>query len=110
MPKPKKQKQQQQKNQNAIVRLFSLSTAAYSDPSQLTEAQHLQGIIARADYTIAKAGIAGTKFLLEKLYGYGGVPRRPLPPTDPVAGEALWAHTDTVDLVKVERDLAGKLN
>ena len=75
----------------------------------MAEAQRLQGIIARGDYTIAKASIAGTKYLLEKLYGYGGAPRRPLPPMEKGAGEALWEHPHTQDLVRIERELSGKI-
>ncbi|KAK7054784.1 hypothetical protein VNI00_003247 [Paramarasmius palmivorus] len=93
---------------HAIAELFRLSEAARKDLSQLQEAQRLQGIIARADYTIAKASIAGTKYLLEKLYGYGGAPRRPLPPIEPSAGQALWEHPHTQDLVKLEREISGK--
>lgn len=74
----------------------------------LPEAQRVQGIVARADATIAKTGIAGTKFLLEKLYGYGGVPRRPLGPCPPERAEALWAHPDVRELVALERELSGK--
>lgn len=108
----------------SITRLFELtskaipstSTFASSSPGEYTaesvialaEAQKLQGVAARADYTIAKAGIAGTKYLLEKLYGYGGAPRRPLPPINPEDGQRLWEHPDTVALVEVERQLTGK--
>ncbi|THG99450.1 hypothetical protein EW026_g2902 [Hermanssonia centrifuga] len=67
---------------HATARLFELSQATLQDPSLLPEAQRLQGIVARGDFTIAKTSIAGTKFLLEKLYGYGGVPRTPLPPIE----------------------------
>lgn len=74
----------------------------------LPEAQRLQAIAARADATIAKAGVAGTKFILEKIYGYGGAPRRPLLPTEPAAGEALFNHRDTMELVLLERELSGK--
>ncbi|EMD32078.1 hypothetical protein CERSUDRAFT_88363 [Gelatoporia subvermispora B] len=91
-----------------LVRLFALATAALADPSRLPEAQQLQGIVARADFTIAKAGIAGTKALLERLYGYGGAPRKPLPPFAPEALQTLWEHPHTQELVKVERELAGK--
>ncbi|KAF7294866.1 Dihydrodipicolinate synthetase [Mycena indigotica] len=93
---------------HAIRKLFDLSEAAKNDLSLLPEAQRLQGIIARADYTIAKTSIAGTKFLLEKLYGYGGTTRRPLPPISAAAGEALWAHPHTQALVALERQVGGK--
>ncbi|KAL0960824.1 hypothetical protein HGRIS_005843 [Hohenbuehelia grisea] len=94
---------------HALAKLFELSAAALKDPSLLPEAQRLQGIIARGDFTIAKASIAGTKYLLEKLYGYGGLPRKPLPPIDPDAAQTLWEHSHTQDLVRVERELSGKV-
>lgn len=64
--------------------------------------------MARADFTIAKASISGTKALLDKLYGYGGCPRKPLPPIEPEAVSALWEHPHTQDIVHIERELAGK--
>ena len=45
---------------------------------------------------------------MEKLYGYGGVPRKPLLGIESEKGEALWAHPDVVALVQVEAELAGK--
>ncbi|KAI0356319.1 dihydrodipicolinate synthetase [Trametes cingulata] len=92
-----------------IQRLYELSEAARTDLSLLPEAQRLQGIVARADFTIAKAGISGTKALLEKLYGYGGVPRKPLPPIEHEVLAALWEHPHTQDIVRVERELSGKV-
>ncbi|KAL1942729.1 hypothetical protein VTO73DRAFT_4969 [Trametes versicolor] len=92
-----------------IQRLYELSEAALKDPALLPEAQRLQGVVARADFTIAKASISGTKALLEKLYGYGGSPRRPLPPIEPEAVAALWAHQHTQGIVRVERELSGKV-
>ncbi|CCM00845.1 uncharacterized protein FIBRA_02887 [Fibroporia radiculosa] len=91
-----------------LVKLFELSQAAQKDPSLLPEAQRLQAIAANADFTIAKASISGTKALLEKLYGYGGLPRKPLPPIEPGVFEALWLHPHVQDIVKVERELSGK--
>lgn len=89
--------------------LFNLSQASKKDPAVLPEAQRVQGIVARADYTISKASIAGTKYLLEKMQGYGGLPRKPLSPMDLVAAQALWEHTDTQAALKLERDLTGKI-
>ncbi|KZT67137.1 aldolase [Daedalea quercina L-15889] len=91
-----------------LAKLYELSVAARQDFSLLPEAQRLQGIVARADFTIAKVGISGTKALMEKLYGYGGLPRKPLPPIEPEAFEALWAHPHVQDIVKTERELTGK--
>lgn len=90
------------------MKIHELSVASRKDLSYLPEAQRLQGIVARADYTIAKASIAGTKYILEKMHGYGGLPRKPLPPIDPSAGQALWDHPHTQDLVRLERELSGK--
>ncbi|RDB21132.1 L-threo-3-deoxy-hexylosonate aldolase [Hypsizygus marmoreus] len=92
----------------SIAKVFQLSEAARKDLTFLPEAQHLQGIIARADFTIAQASVAGTKFLIEKLYGYGGAPRKPLLPMDAAAAQALWEHPHTQALVNLERELNGK--
>lgn len=88
--------------QVACVKLFEQAQRAVKDSSALPEAQRLQGIIARADYTIAKASISGTKFLLEKLHGYGGLPRRPLPPFPTESAEKLWKHPDVRALLDLE--------
>jgi len=92
----------------SIRRLFDLASQAQQDPSVLSEAQVLQGIVARADRTIAVAGIAGTKYLLQRLHGYGGVPRRPLRGFPKDAGERLWEHPHVVDLVNTEKELASR--
>ncbi|KAI0046158.1 dihydrodipicolinate synthetase [Auriscalpium vulgare] len=92
-----------------LAKLYEVSVASVADASLRPEALRLQGIVARADYTIAKASISGTKYLLEKLYGYGGAPRKPLPPADPAASEALWAHPHVQELVQLERELSGKI-
>ncbi|TFK76288.1 dihydrodipicolinate synthetase [Pluteus cervinus] len=89
----------------SIVKTYQLAEASRSDPKLLPEAQRLQGIIARADFTIAKTSISGTKFLLEKLYGYGGRPRRPLPPISPIAAQALLDHPHTKELLILEEGL-----
>jgi 4-hydroxy-2-oxoglutarate aldolase len=90
------------------VKLFELSEAATKDTSRLPEAQQLQGIIARGDFTVGKASISGTKFLTDRLYGYGGLPRRPLPPIGREDAERLWDHPHVEELIKIERELSGK--
>ncbi|EKM82617.1 hypothetical protein AGABI1DRAFT_111212 [Agaricus bisporus var. burnettii JB137-S8] len=94
---------------HAVAKLFQLSEAARKDPSQLPEAQRIQGILARADFTIAKTSIAGTKYLIEQLYGYGGAPRKPLPPIPASAAKSLWEHPHTQEAVKLERELSNKI-
>ncbi|TFK30006.1 dihydrodipicolinate synthetase [Coprinopsis marcescibilis] len=93
----------------STAKVFQLAEESKSDPTLLPEAQRLQGIVARADYTIAKTSIAGTKYLLEKVYGYGGLPRRPLPPISAEAATAVWDHPHTQALIRLERELSGKL-
>ncbi|PCH38167.1 dihydrodipicolinate synthetase [Wolfiporia cocos MD-104 SS10] len=91
------------------VKLFQLAQEAAKNPASLSEAQSLQAIVGRADFTIAKASIAGTKALLERLYGYGGLPRKPLPPVDADTITALWEHPDVRALVEAERSLNDKV-
>ncbi|OBZ69138.1 L-threo-3-deoxy-hexylosonate aldolase, partial [Grifola frondosa] len=92
----------------ATAKLFELSEAAKKDLTYLPEAQRLQGIVAQADYTIGKAAIAGAKYILEKMQGYGGNCRRPLPPMDAAAAKALWEHPHTQALVAEEKKLNGQ--
>ncbi|KAF8609959.1 dihydrodipicolinate synthetase [Ceratobasidium sp. AG-I] len=89
-----------------LVRLTRLSFEALSNPSVIPEAQHLQDIVARADRTIAVTGIAGTKDLLERAYGYGGAPRAPLTRANKDAGLKLWNHPHVVAIREKETELA----
>lgn len=93
---------------NAISHLFKLSEASQKHLALLPEARRVQGIVARADFTISKASISGTKYLLEKIYGYGGLPRKPLPPIDASIARGLWEHPHTQDALTLERELMGK--
>lgn len=90
------------------MRLFELSEAATKDASRLFEAQQLQGTLARGDFTIAKASISGVKCLMDRLFGYGGLPRRPLPPIDREDAERLWEHPHVQEVVMMERELSGE--
>lgn len=89
------------------MKLFEVSVAATKDSSRLPEAQQVQAIIARGEFAIAKTSISGTKFLIDKLHGYGGLPRRPLPPIDPRDAERLWEHSHVQELLKLEQELSG---
>ncbi|KAG8855918.1 hypothetical protein FRB91_001539 [Serendipita sp. 411] len=71
----------------------------------LRQAQVLQGIVARADRTVAVTGIAGTKWMMEKRYGYGGVCRRPLSPLSNQAGETLLVHRHVTDIERLEKEI-----
>ena len=46
---------------------------------------------------------------MEKLYGYGGLCRKPLPAIESAPSEALWEHPHTQELVRLERGLSGKV-
>ncbi|KAL1676982.1 hypothetical protein EV122DRAFT_279551 [Schizophyllum commune] len=93
---------------HTIAKLWSLANAALKDTSKLQEALHIQGIAARADFTIAKTSIPGMKFLIEKEYGYGGLARKPLYPLTDAEKQAIWEHPHTQDLLRLERELSGK--
>lgn len=92
--------------QYVCARLVKLATTMVNDPSVFEEANHVQGIVANADYVMVKGGITGTKGVLEKLYGYGGRCRRPLPLITPAALEDLWQHPHLQALIKLEKSLA----
>ncbi|CAE6494822.1 unnamed protein product [Rhizoctonia solani] len=91
---------------HTLVRLTRLSFEAVANPSVLPEAQLLQDIVARADRTIAVTGIAGTKDLLERAFGYGGAPRLPLVRANKEAGAKLWDHPHVVAIREKEAELA----
>jgi 4-hydroxy-2-oxoglutarate aldolase len=50
-------------------------------------------------------GIPGTKWLMERRYGYGGACRKPLLPFEDSDGEELLVHKHVVDIEKVEKEL-----
>ncbi|EFX02489.1 dihydrodipicolinate synthetase family protein [Grosmannia clavigera kw1407] len=56
------------------VRVWNLFVEGKTD-----EAVALQKTLARGDWFLTKAAIAGTKQAIQTYYGYGGFPRRPLP-------------------------------
>jgi len=89
--------------QYTTVKLYELAAAMVKDPSNFEEANRVQGIVANADYIMAQGGVAGTKGILEKLYGYGGRCRRPLPPMEPTAFQALWEHPHVQALIELEK-------
>jgi 4-hydroxy-2-oxoglutarate aldolase len=62
------------------------------DRGLLDEVIRLQGVVAQADRTFALAGIGGTKATLQKLHGWGGKPRKPLPAYSEAETEKLLAH------------------
>jgi hypothetical protein len=85
------------------ISLSTLPTASVPcTPELLSQAQQLQGIVARADRTIAVTGIAGTKWLMARRVGYGGVCRKPLGVMADADGEKLRKHAHVVDIEEME--------
>lgn len=78
------------------------SPSPKADATLLAKAIRLQGIIAQADRTLAVGGINGTKSILERLWGYGGNPRKPLPAIKPEAADRLWNDSTVQALVQEE--------
>lgn len=67
------------------------------------EAQRLQKIVARADWTLAKAVVPATKATLEAYFGYGGKPRRPL---SAIEGKAVQPFIDGIkEAMDIEKTL-----
>lgn len=95
-------------SQLAFASLPSAASTHSLDPVQLlSESQRLQGVVAKADRTIAFAGVAGTKWLLQRLepdaYPVGAeYPRRPLSRTVESDGEKLLSHPNVVALLAEE--------
>lgn len=73
------------------------------DSSVFVEANRVQGIVANADYVIAQNGITGLKGVMDKLYGYGGHSRRPLPRVEPTVLKALWENPHLQTLLELEK-------
>jgi hypothetical protein len=74
----------------------------------LAESQRLQGIVAKADRTIALAGTAGTKWLLQRVepdaYPAGAeYLRRPLIRTTDSEGEKLFVHPNIIALMTEDK-------
>ncbi|MCJ1446876.1 MAG: hypothetical protein MMC23_007383 [Stictis urceolatum] len=63
---------------NIVPRAHVALLEAYR-AGDLPKAQHLQDILGRADLTVQRGGVVGTKEALKAEFGYGGFARRPLP-------------------------------
>ncbi|KIW14814.1 hypothetical protein PV08_07599 [Exophiala spinifera] len=64
----------------SCVKLWQLCEKAPTSPEAYAEAQRLQELITNADGGVQRVGVSGMKAILEKQFGYGGRPRRPLLP------------------------------
>ncbi|TVY84403.1 L-threo-3-deoxy-hexylosonate aldolase [Lachnellula suecica] len=90
------------------VKLWELCQAAPGTGSYV-EAQKVQNLIANADGVAIKIGIPGMKMLLNRLFGYGNKPRRPLMPMSVEKGDVVMNHKLMKELMAFEADLEGGL-
>ncbi|KAH8809344.1 hypothetical protein F5884DRAFT_402325 [Xylogone sp. PMI_703] len=70
---------------------------------EVKEAQALQEVLARGDWTAIKSGVLGTKLALQEYWGYGGWGRRPLPRIEGEERERIVKGFE--ELVESEREL-----
>lgn len=75
------------------MQLYKATTEYLQSPTAeaLNEVRRLQGIVSRGDWPVIKGGIAGPKYVLDRIRGYGGAPRRPLLPMEAKDGEKMLA-------------------
>jgi 4-hydroxy-2-oxoglutarate aldolase len=95
----------------AISHLFDLAygvaTAANPSSADLKKALALQDLVSAADASFTRAGIAGTKWYLQKHNGYpSSRVRRPLLDFETARGEALEKEEGVVKLMEIEKALA----
>ncbi|OKL63407.1 hypothetical protein UA08_01770 [Talaromyces atroroseus] len=86
----------------ACVRLWELCQSL-DDPNQYQEAQKLQNTVALADGLALKIGIAGMKKLLNRHFGYGDKPRRPLLPMADDKAQAVFEDPFLTALLEASR-------
>ncbi|KAE9404110.1 putative dihydrodipicolinate synthase [Gymnopus androsaceus JB14] len=89
------------------MKLWELCLASQSNPTStiLNEAQDLQVLVSKADWAATKAGIPGMKSLLNALFGYGHLPRRPLLPVSQGSSKALIGQEAIEQILQEERKL-----
>ncbi|KAM3089509.1 hypothetical protein ACMFMG_001097 [Clarireedia jacksonii] len=88
----------------ATMKLWRLLSNPNPSEGDRTEAARLQAILSRADVEAVPAGIRGMKYVLNKVYGYGAAPRRPLLPLKEPDGEVFMDALKSV--LELEEELA----
>lgn len=68
-------------------------------------AQALQNIVSNADGVALKIGIPGIKLMLNRLFGYSPLPRRPLLPMDESKGDEIMKAESIRSLLEFEESL-----
>ncbi|SGY44477.1 BQ5605_C001g00163 [Microbotryum silenes-dioicae] len=87
----------------SCMKLFNLTESGLNGSAKdLAAAKDLQVIVSNGDWTMCKVGIAGSKYVLSKLHGYGGEPRRPILP---FSGDGEKLLADLKPLLDYENSL-----
>lgn len=88
-----------------IAPFASVATYELYMNGQLQLAQQMQQILGRGDWVVIKTGVVGTKAVLNKVAGYGGFGRRPLPRLEGKEKEAVEKEIEELEML--EEFLAG---
>ncbi|KIW30208.1 uncharacterized protein PV07_05967 [Cladophialophora immunda] len=72
---------------------------------EFEKAMELQSILSASDWPHTSAGIAGTKYILERVHGYGGGPRLPLQRMRDEKMQDLWRRME--EGVRLEATFTG---
>ncbi|RSH92493.1 hypothetical protein EHS25_008909 [Saitozyma podzolica] len=91
----------------SCMRLWELcQSTELNTPEVMREARDLQALISRADWAASNANIPGMKRLLQYLFGYGHLPRGPLPAMEQdEADRLLIRHPDILAVLDLEKRL-----
>lgn len=82
----------------ACVKVYNLYAQG-----KIQEAQKMQAVVARGDWSVILGGVTGTKSAMQTFFGYGGYARRPLPRATP---EEEQKYADILrEAVEVENTL-----
>ncbi|KAJ5150905.1 dihydrodipicolinate synthase [Penicillium canariense] len=87
----------------ASVRLWTLLNTLSPTEKEAQEAKEIQAILSRADVAAVPGGIRAMKYALNKIYGYGIAPRKPLLPLEQSEGERFMEALEK--MLQLERKL-----
>ncbi|GAA6049621.1 hypothetical protein JCM3770_005039 [Rhodotorula araucariae] len=87
------------------LKLYRDTVASLAGKADPAEAAALQAVVSRADWVLVKGGIAGTKYALSQVRGYGGVPRRPILPFEAADGKGEQVLAELQEILKIEQSL-----
>jgi len=73
--------------------------------AEYQKAQQLQNLVAAADGVAIKIGIPGMKMILNRLYGFGKNPRRPILPMSEEQAGLMLENPDLRALLDYEKSL-----